>query len=241
MEMNTFSTSSNPLQPLNEPANLALTARLAGFSYLAMAIAGVLGFIVVHPAVFASGDPAQTLANLQSDPMMARWRILLEFAIVLSQALTAVYFYQFFRGVQASRAAALLVWGTVNAVVILFSAVAMAAALSLAQSGGEAALGHVELLQSLSGQAWGVGGLFFGMWLLPMGSLVLRSGLMSKWLGWTILVGGVGYIVSTFLGYAGVKSQFLDLLTLPATIGEFWIIGYLLFLGFRDKKSQNLM
>lgn len=72
MEMNTFSTSSNPIQPLTEPANLALTARLAGFSYLAMAIAGVLGFIVVHPAVFASGDPAQTLANLQSDPMMAR-------------------------------------------------------------------------------------------------------------------------------------------------------------------------
>jgi hypothetical protein len=48
-----------------------------------------------------------------------------------------------------------------------------------------------------------------------------------------LIAGGIGYLLMTFLGYAGVKSSILEFVVLPATVGEFWMIGYLLLYGIR--------
>ena len=55
-------------------------------------------------------------------------------------------------------------------------------------------------------------------------------------LGRTLIVGGIGYIASTFLNYGGLEYSWIDLLTIPATIGEFWMISYLLIFGIRATK-----
>ncbi len=48
------------------------------------------------------------------------------------------------------------------------------------------------------------------------------------------MIGGVGYVVSTFLTYAIPSlGGFADALTMPATIGEFWMVGYLIIIGIR--------
>lgn len=68
-------------------------------------------------------------------------------------------------------------FGMANAVAILESAALLGTALdvaddrSLAVSGGAAAT--VQLLYVVSGHLWGVGGMFFGLWLIPMGWLVV--------------------------------------------------------------------
>ena len=97
------------------------------------------------------------------------------------------------------------VFGMVNAVAILGSAAMLATALdvaddrSLAVSGGAAAT--VQLLYVISGHLWGVAGLFFGLWLIPMGWLVVRSRWLPRPLGLVLMVGGVGYVLSTFVSY----------------------------------------
>jgi hypothetical protein len=50
-----------------------------------------------------------------------------------------------------------------------------------------------------------------------------------------LIAGGIGYLLMTFLGYAGIKSSILEFVVLPATVGEFWMIGYLLVFGIRTK------
>lgn len=80
-----------------------------------------------------------------------------------------------------------------------------------------------------------MGEIFFGLWLIPMGWLVLRSGWLPRLLGRILIVGGVGYVLSAFATYsfpdAGVIAS---LLSLPATIGELWIVGYLIIWGLRQ-------
>src|SRR3546814_15103194 len=93
--------------------------------------------------------------------------------------------------------------------------------------------GAVQLLYLVSGQLWTIGAVFFGLWLVPMGMLVLRSGWMPGLLGWTLVVGGVGYVVSAFAGLVPGLSTVSMVATLPATIGEFWMIGYLMVRGTR--------
>ena len=130
----------------------------------------------------------------------------------------------------------------VNAVAIMISAAILASALevsagaSLAAPGGAAAT--VQLLYVVSEQIWGVAGTFFGLWLIPMGWLVIRSRWPPRLLGWLLIVGGAGYVIGAFIRYLADGADLVaDLLTIPATIGELWIIGYLIIIGVRERGS----
>lgn len=220
---------------------LVQTARLTGIWYLALAIFGVLGFMVFHSKIYISSDPEKTLANLAEFETLSRVRLLFEFLIVLSQALAALWFYKLFRSISEWEAWAVGVWGTVNAVVIMISAISMAAAIQIAESSVQTLddkILLIELLGQLIKHSWNVGGLFFGLWLIPMGHMVITSKRMPIWLGRILIMGGVGYILSTLISYMGFQHSLLNVLTIPATIGEFWMIGYLLIYGIREQHQE---
>lgn len=75
--------------------SLKKDARITGIWYLSLAVFGVLGFLVFHPKVFITGDPAATLQNIIENESIIRTRLLLELAIVLSQVLAAVWFLNY--------------------------------------------------------------------------------------------------------------------------------------------------
>lgn len=220
------------------------TARTTGLLYLGLAVTGALGYQFVRGLLYVADDPGGTLSNLVEHTSTARLGIVLELGIVLTQALTAVWFYRLFRGVDSFAAGLVAVFGMVNAVAILGSAAVLATALdvagdiSLTVSGGAATT--VQLLYVISGHLWGVGGLFFGLWLIPMGWLVVRSAWLPRVLGQLLMVGGVGYVLSTFVSYAFAKADLAaGLLTVPATIGELWIVGHLIVVGIRARDRSD--
>lgn len=222
--------------------NRVKTARITGIWYLILAISGIVGFLVLHPKIYLPEDPTGTLENLSNQEVTARMRILLELVIVGAQALAAVWFYKLFREVDAWKAGNLRLWGTVNSVAIMISAMAMGVAVQLASNTATPAIDKVTsitLLQQVMSNAWGVGSLFFGLWLIPMGTLVIKSGWMPLWLGRILVAGGIGYLCNTLLRYAGADSMLSELLVIPATVGEFWMIGYLLIYGVRKSAPSN--
>jgi hypothetical protein len=221
------------------PVGLAGTARTTGLLYLGLAVTGALGYQLVRGQLYVADDPESTLSNLVDHTSMARLGIVLELGIVLTQALAAVWFYRLFRGIDMFAAGLIAVFGMVNAVAILGSAALLATALdvsgdkSLAVSGGTAAT--VQLLYVISGHLWGVGGLFFGLWLIPMGWLALQSRWLPRTLGQLLMLGGAGYVLSPFVSYIFANADLVArLLLVPATVGELWIVGYLILFGLRD-------
>jgi hypothetical protein len=220
------------------PFELVRTARITGLFYLGLAVTGMLGFLMVRGRIHIADDPSGTLANLSAHATLARVGIGLEMGIVLTQSLAAVWFYRLFRRVDGFAAGSVAAFGLINAVAILGSAAMLATALDVAGNVSLAAASDaaatVQLLYAVSGNLWGVGAIFFGLWLIPMGWLVLRSGWMPRTLGWTLITGGVGYVLSAFVSQmlpgSGSVASFL---TVPATVGEFWIIGYLIAFGVR--------
>lgn len=219
-----------------EYKKLIRTARLTGIWYLLLAISGVLGFLIFHPQIFVSDDPQKTLKNLTELESTSRLRLLLEVFIIASQALAAVWFYKLFREIKAWAAFAIGSWGLINSVAIMISAISMSTAINIANFSTPSFQEKVVLIQLLSdiiSNAWTIGGLFFGLWLIPMGYVVVASKCMPIWLGWTLIVGGIGYILSTLLNCLGFSHNLLNILTVPATVGEFWMIGYLLIYGIR--------
>lgn len=219
----------------DQQKELVGTARITGVWYLLLAITGMVGFLMLHSRIYVADDPSKTLANLTEHETVARARLLFELLIVTSQALAAVWFYKLFKDIRHDAAWALAAWGMVNAVAIMISAMAMGGAIEVAN--GPHAPGEklvmIQLLNQFIKHAWAVGSLFFGLWLIPMGYIVVSSQRMPVWLGRVLILGGIGYIVSTFINYMGVNDAWVGTLVIPATVGEFWMIGYLLIFGIR--------
>ncbi|MEU8001437.1 DUF4386 domain-containing protein [Catellatospora sp. NPDC049111] len=213
---------------------LTRTARLTGLFYLGNAITGVLGFLVVRQQLFVAGDPDATLANLVANESLARAGVALELGMVVTQTLAAVWFHRLFRTVDSFASRGIAAFGLVNAVVGIVSAALLATAAQVAVDPVGDAAANVQMLYLVSDGLWGACALFFGLWLIPMGWCVLRSGWMPRALGWILVAGGVGYMVSAFLRYLMPDAQVVtEALSYPASIGEFWMVGYLLILGVR--------
>ncbi len=213
---------------------LTRTARVTGLFYLGVAITGLLGFLIIRPQLFAADDPDATLANLIAHESLARAGVAFELGMVVTQTLTAVWFYRLFRSVNSLAAGGIAAFGLVNASVGLVSAAALATAVGVAVDPVGDAAANVQVLYLVSGSLWGVGALFFGPWLIPMGWCVLRSGWMPRVLGWILVGGGLGYVLSAFIRYL-VPDAFVvaEALAMPASVGEFWMVGYLLVRGVR--------
>lgn len=219
---------------------ILLTARITGVWYLLLAISGVLGFIIFQSNTFVAKDPHQTLSNLTAHESTVRIRLFLEIIIIISQALVAIWFYKLFKKINSWSAFAISTWGLMNAAAIMISAVSMATAIKLANYSAatmQEKIIFIHLLNSIISNAWLIGGLFFGLWLIPMGYIIITSKCMPLWLGRMLIIGGIGYILGTFIKCIGFSHPMLAYITIPATIGEFWMIGYLLVFGIRIQNS----
>ncbi len=213
---------------------LTRTARLTGLAYLGLAVSGLLGFLVIRQQLFVPRDAGATLANLVEQEGLARLGIAGDLTVVVTQALAAVGFFALFRRSHAVAAVAIAGFGLVNAGSVLLATACTATALQLAMDSPDSGAATVQLLYELSDNAWSVGGVFFGLWLIPMGLAVWRSGLMPRLLGWVLVIGGLGYLLGTFTGYLLPGVPVLsDVLVIPATIGELWMIVSLLRRGAR--------
>ncbi|PKQ25535.1 MAG: DUF4386 domain-containing protein [Actinobacteria bacterium HGW-Actinobacteria-4] len=214
------------------------TARITGLAYLGLAITGMVGFLLIRSALYVDGDSAQTLANLVERESFARLGVAFDFGIVITQALAALWFFKLFRRWNPFAAGALAAFGMVNAIMILvgvmFTSTALHVALNPASAPGGDQAGTIQLLVDLSNGAWSVSALFFGLWLIPMGYVVDSARLMPRALGAILMVSGGGYILSAFAKVLLPDAPLVaELLPLPATVGEFWILGYLLIFGVR--------
>ena len=240
-----MTTISSPPTPIPPATDLTRTARVTGAWYLGLAITGLLGFIIIRAQIFDPASAQATFDNLVEKSALAALDVALELAIVLTQAVVAVWFFKLLRSANPVCAVAVMVFGMANAVAIMASATFMGTALtvttdpSLAAPDGPAT---VQLLYTLSSNAWVAGSIFFGLWLVPMGWAVLTCGLAPRLLGWALVVGGVGYVASAVLGLAvpDAPAALADVLTFPSAIGEFWMIAYLLVWGVRRTANAQV-
>lgn len=236
------STLSSSLSSTLLSSTPQAVARQTGLLYLALAVSGMVGFLGFRSGLVVDQDAAATFARMAAAPQDARWLVVAELALATTQAWAAVWFFRFFRRVNALDAGVMVgAFGVANAIMLLGSAACLGSAARMVHLPSLAVGGDVAhavyMLVQLSTDIWGVAAVFFGLWLIPMGHAVVVRRLMPKALGVVLMVGGVGYTAGAFVTYAfAVPPQgVVDMLLFPATVGEFWMIGYLLVFGVRSE------
>lgn len=216
-------------------------AQLTALAYLVLFASGIVGFLLIRRQLYVPDDAMLTAANLVAHEGLARLGIAVDLVTVLAQALAAVGFFLVFRRVDSVGAALIAAFGLLNCVVVLMATAFSATALQGALRGGPTLASETLTLYDLNAATWNVAGLLFGLWLIPMGWLTLRSGPMPRGLGWILVIGGVAGVLSTFVSaLAPDASGIADVLPLVVIPGEVWMIGYLLIKGMPERPQGHL-
>lgn len=221
-------------------------ARVAGLLYLLMSVAAVVAFNNVPTWSMVGGDAVATANKIAASPMLYRIGVLSDLVAQILFVFLVLALFELFKGVN-KKLAALMVALVFVQVPMAFANMLLGIAPLILLSGDEYLSvfdkGQLDALAlgflNLRGYGIKANMAFWGLWLLPFGLLVLRSGFIPRILGVLLIVGCFGYLaVSTtsllFPAYASTVNPLVGL-----AFGEILIILWLVIKGVRTESLED--
>ncbi len=224
-------------------SSLKKTARIAGFLYLVTCIPAPFILIYVPSTLVVRGNAAATASRILASEWTMRLGIAGELIIAVAFLFAVLALYRLLVGVDKPLASLMVTLFALSIPISCLNVLNNIAALTLVRGGDFLsvftkpqldALAIVFLRLHSSGML--VAQVFWGLWLLPFGILVYRSGFIPRILGVLLILNGIAYPIQSFTSfllpqYAGVVSR----ITFPVLFGEAAIILWLLIRGVRDQ------
>ncbi len=218
-------------------------ARTTGLLYLLLFGAAFNeGYVLPH--VVKSHDAAATADGIRASATLFRLGVFGDLTAGGLWLLLAMALYLLLRDVNRLAAAAMVTFAAAGAGIQIQNQLNQYTALTVATNAGyPRALGTsgsdalTLLLVDMQHNGYVIDTLFFGLWLLPLGYLVIRSGYFPKTLGVLVMAAGCGYLIylcSVFLT-PGISDRIWQFATLPAAAaGELTFLVWLLIKGVPD-------
>jgi len=223
-------------------------ARTAGLLYLLMGITAPIGLVIVPKSLIVAGDAAATADKVRASLWLLRLGIASDLVHQALAVFLVLLLYRLFKPVSELLAQQLLILGALVSVPIVFlNSVNQMAALTLARGpaflsvfdrGQADALAYLFL--RLHSQGINVASIFWGLWLIPFGLLVVRSGWFPRILGYLLLVAGAAYVVDAFVTIlVPALAPFVDGPAMLFEVGELPIIFWLAIKGVRTSHEDG--
>lgn len=226
---------------------LKKNARLAGLFYLLVAVIGPFGLMYIPGKIIVWGDAATTVNNILEHEFLFRSGIAIRILVQVFMLMAVWFLYRLLKQVNEHQTK-LMVMFYIVAVPIGFLANAFnITALILNKENildsfsPEKLYDLTELFLSVGSYDTQLVQLFWGLWLLPFGLLVYRSGFIPRIFGLLILVNGLAYIILcfTFILFPDYKSIVYKIVLPFLFIGEVPIIFWLLIKGIQLKRINE--
>ncbi len=214
-------------------------ARVGGVLYLAVAVAG--GFSeYVRTSNTVAGDAAATAANLAAHATLFQVAFAADLADLPLFLAVGIILYVVLRPVNAPLALAMLVLNAVSVPIQAINMLSHAGALLAATNGSFGVGGPDAVLFLLDIRRIGylIAQIFFGLYLLPLGYLVYRSGSFPRALGLILMAGAAGYVGGVAASFAatGLES---GVATYFGLIGGLAELVFLLWLVVKGVRAQG--
>jgi hypothetical protein len=231
---------------MNSPKRLA---RIAGVLYLLVGIFGGFAEGFVYPKVYVAGDAATTAGNVVANSALVRMGVVADLFNATVWIFLGLTLYLLLKHVNKSVARAMVVLVAIGASIVCLNAVfefeglrAATGAVNLAVFGTAGSNALVLLLLDTQHYGLLIAGIFFGLWLVPLGYLAYKSaGWFPKWLGVLLVVGGACYLVDLLAAVLlpGLGKEIHTLITIPSAIAEISMVLYLLVIGVKTVKTSK--
>jgi hypothetical protein len=223
-------------------------ARIAGLLYLVVGILGAFAFAAVYSTMYVAGDAAATASNLIANTGLVRIGVAADLIQVTFWVFLSLTLYALLRHVSAYAARAMVVLVAIGASIsflnILFEFQGMRVATDPTFTAAVGTAGSNALaMMMLDLQHYGyyIAGIFFGLWLVPLGYLAFKSNMFPKVLGIVLVVGGIGYLADTLAAFVApeLTATIHPLAALLGIVAEVSLLGYLLVKGVRSARVEG--
>ena len=216
-------------------------ARIAGILYLLLIISGFIYLVYIPLELIDLQNATKTFENIKSSELLFRFGIVTAICSSLIFMLLPLALYNLLKCVNKASAKFMVLFALtsipISFVNILnkFSVLTLINKSEYTQKIGQTEL-HTQVMLYLENYNNGIqlSQIFWGLWLLPFGYLVYKSGYLPKILGIFLMAGCFGYLI-TFFGdflYSNFNETIIsEIVGFPAAIGEIGICLWLLIMG----------
>ena len=221
--------------------SLRKAALIAGFAYLAIFLFGVGNLLLDN--LIVRGDAAATASNIMASESQFRLGIAMVIIAHGADVVVAWALFLFLRPISGSLS---LLTALFRLVFVAIAASAFVNLLSVSELlSGATDFGAIQPDQ-LNAQAmlsvtsynygFNVGFVFFGLHILGLGYLIVRSDYIPRVLGVLLIIASVGYFIDSFASflssdYANNETLFVVFIAVPAIIAELSLTLWLLIRG----------
>ncbi len=214
-------------------------ARIAGATYLLLFTAP-LRLIYIPSTLFVHGNATATADNIAAHETLFRLGIFSDLFTGACAIFVVLALYRLFKEVDKFLASLMVILGGLMVAPIYFlNTLNDAAALILVRGADFLAVfdkpqrdALAMLFLRLHHHGVVANEIFWGLWLLPLALLVIRSGFLPRFLGYWLILNGFAYVVTSFTGL--LLPQYEDMvsnITFPALLGELALVLWLLIKG----------
>lgn len=223
------------------------TGRLAGVLYLVLAITAAFAIVYVPSQIEVKNNASQTAANIVSKEFLFRAGIVSHLTSQVLFVFLGLILYRFLKEVNENKARVMkaLILVQIPVVFIIESiklvTIMVAKGELLQQFTSAQSEDAVMLLLKIHSCGIATLELFWGLWLIPFGQLIYRSGFVPKIFGIVLQLGGYAYILESLvlLLFPGAHASVVQVTFIFYSLAEVSIIFWLLIIGARFKTNNN--
>lgn len=221
-----------------------ISVRVPGVFYLLTAVLSVVSYRIISPSLIVAGNAAVTASNILGSELLFRISIVSELASTIFFAFLAVSLYRLLIAVNRSYAMLMATLVLISVPISFLNALNELAALLLLHNASLLSVFSTPQLQAqalfflvLHNQGVVLANIFWGLWLLPFGVLVYRSGFIPRILGVLLIPAGLAYLANSLIlllvpAYGSIA---FPVSVVFGGLGEGSIIVWLLIKGAKTK------
>ncbi|PKV50420.1 uncharacterized protein DUF4386 [Aquimarina sp. MAR_2010_214] len=222
--------------------------RIAGAVFLIIIGAGVFAEFFVRQKIFVTDDPVATVTNIANNGWLYRLGIVSDLVMILAFFFYPLVLERVFKHVNKNLSKLMVLSVMISVAILCVTMLAMIAPLLLT-SGADYMAGFttdqinglVTFFLKLHTNGYFISQVFYGLYLLPLGYMIFKSGLAPKIIGVLLMLGCIGDqidVIRYFL-VPDTDSVLLQNITTPADLGEMSLCLWLLIMGLRNKKIET--
>jgi hypothetical protein len=219
------------------------TARGARIWYALLVVFSVLGILFADSRFYVPGDAAATVGRIMAGEWLFRLGIASNLAGQVCQIFLGLVLYRLFQSVDRNRARSLLALVVAMVPIAFLNMLNKFAPLILLRDSAFLKAFDQAQLQALAMlfielQKYGtlIAGVFWGLWLLPLGLLVFKSGFFPRILGVLLLIGCAGYLLECLVAFLfpGARAIVSPIAQGLSAIGELPFVLWVIIRGARN-------
>lgn len=220
-------------------------ARIGGWLYLIVIVAGGFAELFVRSNLIVSGDATATAKNIMASESLWRLGFAADLINVVCYVAVTLILYVLLRPVNRNLALLAAFFSLMGCAILGIDGLGHFAALLLLGGADYLKAFDPHQLQALAllslklhGYGYAVSMVFFGSYCLLLGYLIFRSGYFPKFLGVLLTIGSLGYLTNSFAAFLAPAFE-ATIFLVPGGVAELSLCLWLIAMGVNVAKWEE--